>query len=132
VRSGQGDTFFADVAGVEYTLYQICQSTADLGLIAEHHYDGRDQTAPFTIFDNDLMVGARLALNDVDDTTLLTGAVIDIESRTTFMTVEFATRLDDHWKMETYARLNPHVANGDFESNFERENALEVRLLRYF
>ena len=28
---------------------------------------GRDAFAPFTIFDNDVMVGARLALNDQDE-----------------------------------------------------------------
>jgi hypothetical protein len=132
VRSGQGDTFFASTAGFEYTLYQVFESSSDLGLIAEYHYDGRDSFAPSTIFDNDLMMGARLALNDTDDTSFLGGAIIDLETRTTLMTVEFATRIAEGWKLEVEGRFFPYVANGTFETSFEREHTFEVRVLRYF
>ena len=132
VRSGQGENFFASTAGLEYTLYQIFESNADLGFIAEHHYDGRDAFAPFTIFDNDLMMGARLALNDSDDTSFLGGVIVDLESRTTLSTVEFATRIAEGWKLEIEGRFFPYVANGDFEATFEREHTFELRLLRYF
>ncbi len=132
VRSGQGDTFFAATTGFEYTLYQIFDSAADLGLIAEYHHDGRDNFAPFTIFNNDVMVGGRLALNDQDDTSLLAGAIIDVETQTTFATVEFATRIAEGWKLEIEGRFLPYVANNSFETNFERDHTLEIRLLRYF
>jgi hypothetical protein len=132
VRSGQGDTFFAGVAGFEYTLYQVFESNADLGLIAEYHHDGRDAVAPFTIFDNDVMAGARLALNDIDDTSFLGGAIVDVESQTALMTVEFATRLADGWKLEVEGRMFPYVADGTFETSFERDHTFEVRILRYF
>ncbi len=132
VRSGQGDTFFASTAGFEYTIYQVFESNADLGLIAEHHYDGRDGFAPFTIFDNDLMMGARLGLNDIDDTSFLGGVIVDLENRTTLSTVEFATRLADGWKLEVEGRFFPYVDDGAFETSFERDHTFEVRLLRYF
>lgn len=132
LRSGQGDTFFAATTGFEYTLYQVFDSAADLGLIAEYHHDGRGNFAPFTIFNNDVMVGGRLALNDQDDTSLLAGAIVDVETQTTFATVEFATRLAEGWKLEIEGRFLPYVADGSFEANFERDHALEIRLLRYF
>jgi hypothetical protein len=132
VRSGQGDTFVAATAGFEYTLYQIFESGADLGLIAEYHHDGRDTTAPFTIFNNDVMVGARLALNDQDDTSFLGGAIVDVETQTTFTTVEFATRIAEGWKLEIEGRFLPYVANATAESSLERDHTLEVRVLRYF
>jgi hypothetical protein len=132
VRAGQGETFFAATAGFEYTLYQVFESGADLGLISEYHHDGRDAFAPFTIFNNDVMVGARLALNDQDDTSFLGGAIFDVEKQTTFATIEFATRIAEGWKLEVEGRFLPYVANGSFESNSEREHTLEVRLLRYF
>jgi hypothetical protein len=131
-REGQGDPFFAATAGFEYTLYQVFESSADLGLIAEYHHDGRDGFAPFTIFNNDVMVGARLALNDQDDTSLLGGAIVDVETQTTFATIEFATRIAEGWKLEVEGRFLPYVANGTLESNFERDHALEIRVLRYF
>lgn len=132
VRSGQGDTFFAATTGFEYTLYQVFESAADLGLIAEYHHDGRDAFAPFTIFDNDVMVGVRLALNDQDDTSLLGGAIVDVETQTTLATIEFATRLADGWKLEIEGRFLPYVANGTVETNLERDHTLELRVLRYF
>jgi hypothetical protein len=126
-RSGQGDTFFAATGGFEYTLYQLLGSGADLGLIGEYHHDGRDAVAPFTIFDDDVMVGARLALNDTDDTSFLGGVIVDVESQTTLMTVEFATRLAQGWKVELEGRLFPYVADGAAEAAFEREHTLELR-----
>ncbi len=132
VRTGQGDTFFAATAGFEYTLYQLFESTYDLGLIAEYHHDGRDNTAPFTVFNNDIMAGTRLALNDQDDTALLIGAILDVENQTTLATVEFSTRLADGWKLEMEGRFFPYVANSSVESNTEREHTFELRVLRYF
>ncbi len=132
VRTGQGVTFFAATAGFEYTLYQLFETTYDLGLIAEYHHDGRDNTAPFTVFNNDIMAGTRLALNDQDDTALLIGAILDVENQTTLATVEFSTRLADGWKLEMEGRFFPYVANGSVESNTEREHTFELRVLRYF
>jgi len=132
IRSGQGDTFFAAVGGFEYTVYGVFSSNADLGVIAEYHRDERGISAPFTIFNNDLMVGARLALNDEDDTSLIAGGVVDIDTRTTFLTFEFATRLAEGWKLEAEARLLPYVANGSVETSFEREQVVIIRLQRFF
>ncbi|MFM9863255.1 MAG: hypothetical protein ACKVRO_06580 [Micropepsaceae bacterium] len=132
VRAGQGDTFFAATAGFEYTLYQVFDSSADLGLISEYHHDGRDAFAPFTIFNNDVMVGARLAFNDQDDTSFLGGAIFDVEKQTTLATVEFATRIAEGWKLEIEGRFLPYVANGTIEANGERDHTIEVRVLRYF
>ncbi len=88
VREGQGDTFAAVVAGVEYTFFQVAESDIDLGIIVEGLYDGRDklnfnnirdkQIFP-TIFDKDIFLGARLAFNDVQDSSVLVGFVTDIE-----------------------------------------------------
>ena len=75
VRSGNGDTFAAAVGGVEYTLFQAL-GAADIGVLVEYLYDGRDDEAPFTPFDDDVFVGSRLAWNDTRDTALLVGAII--------------------------------------------------------
>ncbi|MBT3306102.1 MAG: hypothetical protein HN377_06420, partial [Alphaproteobacteria bacterium] len=72
VRGGHGDPFAAMVGGFEYTFFQVANSSADVGLLGELHWDGRDQAnAPATAFDNDLFIGTRLALNDVDETQAL-------------------------------------------------------------
>ena len=96
-RSGQGDRFGAFVAGVEYTYFGISESGADLGLLAEYQYDGRDSDAPSVSSDNDIFLGARYTLNDAEDTDILGGVVYDHENHTSFFQVEADTRLNDNW-----------------------------------
>ena len=44
----------------------------------EYLYDGRDSfEAPVTSFDDDVFVGTRIALNDVQDTSMLIVGVVD-------------------------------------------------------
>jgi hypothetical protein len=79
-----------------------------------------------------VMVGARLALNDEDDTSLLAGAILDVETQTTFVTFEFATRVAEGLKLELEGRVLPYVANGSLETVFEQDHTIELRVLRYF
>ncbi|MBI1213473.1 MAG: hypothetical protein GC190_18590 [Alphaproteobacteria bacterium] len=132
VRSGQGDTFFASVTGFEYTFYQVFGSQADLGALAEYDYDGRDANAPYTLFNNDIVLGARLALNDVEDTSFLSTMIVDLDNHTTLSKIEFATRVADGWKLEIDGRFFLYVDNHAIETNFERDHTLEIRLRRYF
>ena len=104
-REGHGSPFFAAVGGLEYTVFQIMESNADLGLLAEYLYDGRDADAPPTAFENDVFAGARLALNDTQDTSLLLGAIVDPSDSTAAILVEAERRLGEHWKLELEARL---------------------------
>jgi hypothetical protein len=130
-RSGQGNAFFATVAGFEYTLYQVLESEADLGLISEYHVDGRHASAPPTIFDKDLMVGARLGFNNAADSSVLAGAIIDFDMRTTALTVEAGTRLADGLRVEIEAWIFPYGARGNFLSYFERDHTIRIRLLKF-
>lgn len=131
-RSGQGEPFFASVAGFEYTLFQVFDSSADLGLLAEYLYDGRDSKAPATIADDDFFIGTRLALNDTDGTQLLLGAVIDRESQATALSMEAERRLPNDFKLEIEGRLVENVSTGDPLYGTRRDNFIEIRLSKYF
>ena len=133
-RGGHGSYFLATVAGVEYTLYQIAETDADLGFLAEHLFDGRDQDgdAPATPFENDVFVGARLALNDVSDTTLLAGVIVDAGDRSTLATLEAARRIGDDWKVEVEARAFVNIAPTDVLSGVRKDDFLTLRLTRFF
>lgn len=151
LREGQGDLFFAAVAGFEYTLYQVFGSGADLGLLAEYHYDGRDDgfriesfsngplagpapvaEAPFTIFDNDVFAGARFALNDVQDTALLAGLVIDAEDGTIAASAEASRRIGQRWTAEIEGRFFGNVDPGNIADAFRDDDFVTFRLTRYF
>jgi hypothetical protein len=133
-RGGHGSYFGAAVAGVEYTLYQIRESDADLGLLAEYLYDGRDDNgdAPLTAFENDIFVGARLTLNDEDDTTLLAGAIVDVGDRSTLVTLEASRRIGSDWKVEIEARAFIDITPNDVLSGVRKDDYVTFRVTRFF
>ena len=56
-RDGLSHSFAAAVGGFEYTLYQVSETSADVGLLLEYQYDGRNEFEPVSIADNDVFVG---------------------------------------------------------------------------
>ena len=131
-RSGQGDRFIAAVGGFEHTLFGVFDSNADIGLLAEYLYDGRDDDAPFTPADNDLFVGSRLTLNDEQDTTLLAGAIVDLDTQAMFVSVEAERRLGDDWKLELEGRAFVDVPADDLSAGIRDDDFVTVRLTRFF
>ena len=143
VREGQGDTFAAAVGGFEYTLYQIFGGNADLGLLLEYQYDGRDTNfvleefgpalaAPVTFADNDVFAGARLALNDIQNTSFLAGGTVDTDDQFIGMFMEAQRRLGENWTAELEARffLNAEPSNAAFP--VRDDDFITARLTRYF
>ncbi|PCJ61423.1 MAG: hypothetical protein COA65_00155 [Rhodospirillaceae bacterium] len=132
-RSGHGDRFYATVAGFEYTLYQLFETVADLGLLAEYQYDGRDRAlAPPAAGDGDLFLGARLALNDVQSTEALAGAVVDRSSQATLFFVEASRRVGDNWKVELEGRFFFNGQNDVLVAGIRDDDFLTLRLSRFF
>ena len=133
VREGQGDTFAAAVGGVEYTFFGVTESGADLGVLVEYLYDGRDEgTAPPSAFEHDVFYGARYALNDIQDTSILAGAISDVEDGSTSGLVEASRRFGQNWTGEVEARFFVNVADDNLLAAFERDSHVTLRLTRYF
>jgi hypothetical protein len=105
VRDGFADTFAAAVGGFEYTFYQVSDSTADIGVLLEYQYDGRGAEEAITIADNDVFVGARLALNDTQDTAVLAGVGYDVDTSEMFMNIEADRRIGEDYVVELRARF---------------------------
>lgn len=140
-RSGQGDRFYAVVGGFEHMLFDLFNSGADLGLLAEYLGDSRDSDdAPATSFENDVFVGTRLTLNDVDDTNILAGAVIDIDDQATAISIEAERRLTDAIKLAIEGRVFvnvPPLDVGDLSgagglSGIRSDSFIQTRLSVFF
>jgi hypothetical protein len=132
-RTGHGDRFLAAVGGFEYTLFGIFETAADLGLLAEYLYDGRDEDrAPATSADDDIFLGTRLALNDEQDTAVLAGAVVDRKSQATLFFVEAERRLGDSWRIELEGRVFLNVPGDDPLSGIQDDDFFTLRLTRFF
>lgn len=129
-RQGHGKRFNAMVAGIEYTVFGVRDSGADLGLLVEYLYDDRDPTAPPTIYDDDWFAGFRLALNDANDTSVLGGAIVDDNG--TIAILEAERRLGDRWKLELEARWFFDIDPADpVLGGFRNDSFFTLRLARY-
>ncbi len=128
-----GNRIWAAVGGFEYTFTNVGDSGIDVGLLGEALYDSRDlDDGPYTIFDNDIFAGVRVAFNDVDTTSLLIGGYVDWELGTTILTAELDHRLNDYMKLSVEARGYPYVSQQDPLRVFEKDSYVQLRLSFFF
>ena len=132
MRDGWSHSYAAAVAGFEYTRYQVRKSSADLGLLLEYQYDGRNENEPVSIADNDIFLGTRLALNDVQDTALLAGASYDIDTGETFVNIEAERRFGEDWFAELRLRVFSGAGGSDATFWLQNDDYLQLSLSRYF
>ncbi len=125
-RDTQVDQFWAAVGGFEYTLFQINDSDADLGLLMEYQYDGRNESSALTTADNDLFLAARYALNDSNDSSILGGMSYDVELGSVFVNLEAKTRLNDHLTVDLSYRALTRTDPEDNAFIFNRNDYVEL------
>jgi hypothetical protein len=130
-RSGQGRSFAAAVAGVEYTLVGVFASSMDLGVIAEYVFDDR-QDAYGTPYDNDVMFGLRLAMNDLASSELLFGVVKDTQTRSLMTTLEASRRLTDWCSLDVTAILFNDMDRDDVAYGLRDDNFIKIEAVFYF
>lgn len=131
-RGGQGEYFGAATGGFEYTAYSVLNTSHDLGFLIEYSKDGRDDSAPFTIFDNDVFAGLRYSLNDVSDTAFLGGVTTDTKDGSRFIVFEASHRINTNWKAELDMRL---FTNQDADSPIkamQQDDVAQARLSYFF
>ena len=130
-RDWLDDRFYAATAGLEYTFVGLFESDADLGVIAEYLYDDRDRYLT-TFFENDIMLGLRLALNDEQSSEALLGFIIDKDTHETLMSFEASRRIGNNWKIELEARLFQHINKTGFLSAFDKDDFIQLDFSYYF
>ncbi len=131
-RSSRSDDFAAVVGGLEYSFYGIAGTGADLGLLVEYQYDGRNEAAPPVLSDNDWFGGLRLTLNDASDTSVLVGAVVDADNQETFFNLEAERRFGDSLSAELRLRAFRHAEAGGLLGTLEQDDYVQLRLSWYY
>ena len=131
-RDTRVDSFFAGVGGFEYTFYGINDSSADVGVLLEYLYDGRNGISTPTVSVNELFVGTRLALNDSDDTSVLAGVAVDLDTQELFLNIEAERRFGDNLSAELQLRTFMNAEPGDTLFAIERDDYLQFRLSWYY
>ncbi|MCH7548687.1 MAG: hypothetical protein IH969_03965, partial [Candidatus Krumholzibacteriota bacterium] len=130
-NDGIGEPFVSLTAGIEYTFFTLLGNNVDLGALAEYSYDDRDnfQIVPFQ---DDVFVGARLALNDVQDTQVLGGFVKDLDVSSILSLIEASRRIGNRWRLEFEFRGFHNVHDDDVLRLFRRDSYFQLDLARYF
>ena len=126
------ESYSAATLGTEYTLVGIFESVYDLGLLAEYSWDERDNPLD-TVFQNDVFIGARLALNDMADSQILFGLSNDLDetdSRAWF--IEGSTRIGTATTLNIEARLFDANAPTDPLSRFDQHSFIQIGLEYFF
>ena len=126
------DSFAAMTAGFEYSFFGAIDDTGDIGVLLEYHYDGRNDLAPATMFDDDIFLGTRLTLNDEDDTSFLGGVIYDPTTKATLLSVEAETRLSDFWSVELEARMYQKIDATELLYSSRDDDHIQIRFSRYF
>ncbi|MDF2235339.1 hypothetical protein P2H44_22500 [Albimonas sp. CAU 1670] len=136
-RSGQRnlsfveESYLAATGGVEHTLYGVLDTPGDLGLIAEYAWDQRGEDA-LTPWQNDLFLGARLALNDVSDTSALILGSVDLGDGAVGVRLEFERRIAPNLSLGLEAQAFLGFDQSAPFDAFADDSYLRVRLTRFF
>ncbi|MCW8328713.1 hypothetical protein MD588_07815 [Photobacterium sp. SDRW27] len=130
-RNGQGDGYTAVAGGFEYTFVGIVDTAMDLGVITEYVYDSRGNRAT-TPFQNDVVIGLRWAVNDLNDSTLLAGWLQDLENPAKIFQIEASRRLSDQWKVELELRTFQDLPKSDPIYSLSDDDHLKLELAYYF
>ncbi|NOZ68624.1 MAG: hypothetical protein GXP46_05145 [Deferribacteres bacterium] len=130
-RTSRERNFFAGAGGFEYSMVNAASSGVDAGLIAEWAYDERGEEAP-TPFDNDVMLGIRLALNDAAGTEALLGISRDLDSRDSALSLESGRRIGEAWKIALDAFFVIDSSEEDALHALRSDDNVQVRLSYYF
>ena len=124
--------YYASTSGLEYTFYGVFDSAADVGLLVEYMYDDRGQQAT-TIFEDDILLGMRLTLNDAQSSELLFGMIRDRDNDSLVLNLEASRRLSDHWKLSVEGRLYKNIPASDLLlASFARDDYVQFNLAYYY
>jgi len=130
-RDTDPSAYQALTGGFEYTFYGVFDSDINLGSLVEYSYDSRDE-AERGVFDRELFVGARLALNDEQSSELLAGFVVDTNYGSQTFRLEGSRRLGDSWKATIEMQLFLDIDNNDPLAALAEDDYLLLELAKYF
>jgi len=131
-RTGQSRSYAAITLGFEYTLVGIAETMMDLGILGEYVYDDRDEGWLPTLYENDIMCGLRLAVNDMDDSKILIGMIRDIHSESTIVAIEASRRLGETIRINLDASFFINMDSQDPAYSLARDDFIKLEMVWYW
>lgn len=131
-RTGMGRSFAATTFGFEYTFVGIAETAMDLGLISEYVFDDRYDGRSPVVYDHDVMLGMRLAVNDADSTELLLGLIQDLEKSSKIITLEASRRIGDNVKVNLEGSFFVDLDKKDPAYGLAEDDFVRLEVIYYF
>jgi hypothetical protein len=94
-------------------------------------HDDRGDKAT-TPFEDDILLGARLTLNDEQSTEFLFGIIFDSDDSTRLLSLESSRRFGDNWKVTLEGQAFMNIPNNDLLSGVKDDSYLQLEIVRYF
>ena len=112
------------ILGIEHSNYGILEKSWDLSNIVEYSYDTRS-TKSHHGYQNDLFFGARLVLNDIEDTQYFVSIQNDLDKNTRALTFNYESRFFSFLRagIDIYHPLN--LENDIHQSSFKDEGNIK-------
>ena len=130
-RANQFQDIFALAGGFEYTFGNVGGSGLDIGILGEYLYDDRDDLA-LNGLQSDVFSGLRLGFNDVQDTQVLMGAILDVNRSTDLYFIESSRRIGKSWKGVIEARIFDNVDPSEFTFFLREDSFIQAAITKYF
>ncbi len=131
-RFGQNDDdYFASVSGFEYTFVTVAGSKVDLSIVGEYAYDERAEKAT-NPFQNDIIGGVRINVNDTASTEILCGLAYDLDNASKVFSVEAGRRIGERYKAQLQSRIYFDSTGDNITSALRDDDYIRFELTRFF
>ena len=107
------EDYSAFVVGGEYRLL-LCRDSPQTSACCRMETTTSAGKQATNVFQNDIFLGARYALNDVQSTDFTLGLLEDIDFGTRTLSLEFNRRLTDNWALNVEATAFLKIGEADF------------------
>ena len=123
--NGLIEEYHGSILGIEHSLYGVFEKNWDLANIIEYSSDSRGSKSHHG-FQNDLFYGARLVLNDIEDTQYFLSIQSDLEKNSRALTFNYESRFLSQIRggIDIYLPLN--LEEDIHQSSFKDENNIKV------
>lgn len=121
-------SFYAYNIGIEYPTYPNSTIINSANIVLEHTKDSRDQLAE-SIGQNDVFIGGRFMLGDLDQTYIRTVVGFDLDHKSKFYDLSFEHRITDYVRLHGKAIYVDDVPKDDTRLFLiENESFVEMSL----
>ena len=125
------ENFFSYITGIEYVKTRVFRELWDLNLFLEYSNDDRGSKST-DIFQNDLFIGSRISLNDVEGTEITQSLTLDLDGNGNTGIIEVSTRLMDSLRITADYNFYWSLKSSDTLYSFRRDNYFGIKVTNYF